>query len=140
MSSRHVVAGLAALLLVPFGLSAGDATHHWTYKGSTGPTHWAALEPDFAACGSGHAQSPIDIRQDAVLKANLPVITVDRHGVNAFFVDRALFDSGFLDRLQGVAYAENIYQFNKFKVLNEAQFDHIKDLELVPLASNRVTT
>jgi carbonic anhydrase len=77
MSSRHVVAGLAALLLVPFGLSAGDATHHWTYKGSTGPTHWAALEPDFAACGSGHAQSPIDIRQDAVLKANLPAIAFD---------------------------------------------------------------
>jgi len=34
---------------------------HWSYEGPEDPSHWAALSPDFAVCGSGHAQSPIDI-------------------------------------------------------------------------------
>jgi carbonic anhydrase len=34
---------------------------HWSYEGAEAPSHWAALSPDFALCGSGHQQSPIDI-------------------------------------------------------------------------------
>jgi carbonic anhydrase len=34
---------------------------HWGYTGDEGPAHWAALSPAYAACGSGQAQSPIDI-------------------------------------------------------------------------------
>jgi carbonic anhydrase len=36
-------------------------THHWSYDGERGPEHWAQLTPDYAACGSGHQQSPINI-------------------------------------------------------------------------------
>ncbi|MFN0184880.1 MAG: carbonic anhydrase [Aquabacterium sp.] len=35
---------------------------HWSYAGLGGPDRWAHLKADFAACGSGQRQSPIDIR------------------------------------------------------------------------------
>lgn len=33
---------------------------HWDYE-SAGPAKWASLSPDFAACGAGKRQSPIDL-------------------------------------------------------------------------------
>ena len=48
---------------------------HWGYNGAVGPSHWAELNPQFAVCGSGHHQSPIDIRN--ARKADLPAIQVD---------------------------------------------------------------
>jgi carbonic anhydrase len=35
---------------------------HWSYDGETGPHAWATLAPEYAKCGSGERQSPIDIR------------------------------------------------------------------------------
>jgi carbonic anhydrase len=35
---------------------------HWSYDGAGGPESWARLNPEFAKCGSGQRQSPIDIR------------------------------------------------------------------------------
>lgn len=36
---------------------------HWSYEGKDGPQNWAKLSPEFAPCGSGKFQSPIDIRE-----------------------------------------------------------------------------
>jgi carbonic anhydrase len=33
----------------------------WSYVGTTGPSHWGMLSPDFEACDTGRAQSPINI-------------------------------------------------------------------------------
>ncbi|HEY2849738.1 MAG TPA: carbonic anhydrase family protein [Gemmatimonadaceae bacterium] len=45
----------------------------WSYEdGAIGPTHWATLDPDYAACGTGREQSPIDIA--SATKAELPPI------------------------------------------------------------------
>ncbi len=41
--------------------AADTAPAHWAYKGKAGTSHWSELEPDFAACKAGKAQSPIDI-------------------------------------------------------------------------------
>ena len=55
------------MLVVAIGvLSVGVAAQaaddvHWSYTGDTGPEHWAELAPEFAACGIGVNQSPIDI-------------------------------------------------------------------------------
>jgi carbonic anhydrase len=35
---------------------------HWSYEGETGPENWARLKPEWAVCGNGKRQSPIDIR------------------------------------------------------------------------------
>ena len=44
------------------GLAFGAfAQHHWTYSGEAGPQNWGKLEAEFAACGIGKNQSPIDL-------------------------------------------------------------------------------
>ena len=42
---------------------------HWSYEGAEDPAHWAALSPDFALCGTGHQQSPVDIVTTAATSA-----------------------------------------------------------------------
>ena len=44
------------------GAAAPARKGNWSYHGDTGPAHWAQLKPEFALCGSGQRQSPIDIR------------------------------------------------------------------------------
>ena len=47
---------------------------HWGYEGEGGPEHWGTLKPEFALCGSGSSQSPIDI--DKTYKTKLDIIKV----------------------------------------------------------------
>ncbi len=52
---------------------AKKAAHHkahWSYEGDTGPEHWGSLSPDYALCGTGKAQSPIDIRAVDIIDTN----------------------------------------------------------------------
>ena len=49
-------------------------------------------------------------------------ITVDRNGVNGFFVDPQHFESTFLDHIAGCAWRENFYQLRKFGEPSEKQF------------------
>ena len=39
-----------------------------TYEGETGPENWGDLNPDFAACTNGKAQSPINIETSRVIE------------------------------------------------------------------------
>lgn len=41
------------------------STLHWSYRGETGPAHWADLSADNATCRDGHSQSPIDLRPES---------------------------------------------------------------------------
>lgn len=41
---------------------------HWGYEGMEGAQHWGDMEPGFALCKSGKAQSPIDITMDGAAK------------------------------------------------------------------------
>ena len=73
------LAAMVALVAASLPLAArGEGEHaHWNYeKGHEGPTHWAELSPEYAACGPGkhHHQSPIDIR--GARKAKLPPIQI----------------------------------------------------------------
>src|SRR5439155_352584 len=54
-------------------------------------------------------------------------MTVDRRGVNAFFVERTFFDPIFLKECRGLEFAENAYQYMKFKTFSEEQFALIAD-------------
>jgi carbonic anhydrase len=38
---------------------------HWSYVGADGPAAWGKLWPEWASCGEGKAQSPIDIEPKA---------------------------------------------------------------------------
>lgn len=54
-------------------------------------------------------------------------VTVDRNGVNAFFIDPGCFDAAFLDGIHGLEFAENRYQYIKFRKPSEEQFNFIAD-------------
>jgi hypothetical protein len=57
-------------------------------------------------------------------------VTVDRHGVNAFFVDPACFPAGFLDAPVPLAFAENRYQVLTSGRRGEDQFGLIAGMRL----------
>jgi len=63
-----------AVIALLIGATAGAAEpgHEWSYSGPTGPEHWADQSPEFATCGIGKHQSPIDIEKTE--KAALPPI------------------------------------------------------------------
>ena len=67
------------LVLILLGISLASAQEHksahWSYDGNEGPSHWGDLQPEFAACKTGHHQSPIDIRNPQ--KAELSPIRFD---------------------------------------------------------------
>lgn len=48
---------------------------HWEYEGELGPSNWSRINVDWAACGTGKRQSPIDIRDG--MKVDLENITFD---------------------------------------------------------------
>lgn len=75
MRSLNVLA--AAASVVAAGLLHADEEHHWSYQGSTGPAKWGALEHEYATCGIGKTQSPIDIEDSVAKKSDLPAIAFD---------------------------------------------------------------
>ncbi len=57
------------------GYSAAHSHGHWSYEGDGGPAQWAALRADYATCGTGKRQSPIDIREG--IRVDLEAIKFD---------------------------------------------------------------
>ena len=74
---RRIVIGVGLTLAASAVAFASEASHHWSYAGSTGPSYWGELDPTFASCGKGKAQSPIDIRNGQVRRETLPALTFD---------------------------------------------------------------
>lgn len=62
-------------------------------------------------------------------------VTVERNGVNAFFVDPQSFPASFLDGVQGLCFAENLYQLRKFRMPSNRQFELIADQALIAVDS-----
>ena len=60
-------------------------------------------------------------------------VTVDRNGVNAFFVDPTFFDHAFLSGVKGLEFAENRYQYGKFRMSSEKQFSLIANQKFVSI-------
>src|SRR6516164_4858888 len=61
----------------PSRAQSADYSHYvspwktpWDYEGPRGHEHWSELDPAYAPCNTGKAQSPIDIR--TTRKATLP--------------------------------------------------------------------
>jgi carbonic anhydrase len=49
----------------------------WSYEGELGPANWSKINVDWAKCGMGNRQSPIDLRDG--IKVNLEQISFDYH-------------------------------------------------------------
>ncbi len=50
---------------------------HWAYDGAQGPLAWADLKPEYATCGSGKQQSPINIDESQTLRGPAEAIAFD---------------------------------------------------------------
>lgn len=70
-----IAIGVATIAAAPAMVHAGS--HHWSYFGKDGPTHWAELDRTYSACGTGKSQSPIDIQTKSVHAAALPPLEFD---------------------------------------------------------------
>lgn len=68
---------LSLLLLAAPGTALAGEAAHWDYSGEHDPAHWASLQEDYATCGLGKHQSPINI--DATHKERLPAIQFKYH-------------------------------------------------------------
>jgi carbonic anhydrase len=71
---RATCVAAAATLLACTAFADEQHHPHWSYEGSTGPASWGALEHDYDSCAHGKTQSPIDIRESDVHKADLAPI------------------------------------------------------------------
>ncbi|MBH2067328.1 MAG: carbonic anhydrase family protein [Burkholderiales bacterium] len=58
---------------------------HWSYEGDSGPASWSKINVDWAKCGNGSRQSPIDIRDG--MKVELEQISFDYHPSSFNVVD-----------------------------------------------------
>ncbi|MEJ2539532.1 MAG: carbonic anhydrase family protein [Gemmatimonadota bacterium] len=57
---------------------AGPEDHgpiHWGYEADDGPAVWGSMDPEWALCAAGEAQSPIDLTRPSV--GELPEVTLD---------------------------------------------------------------
>ena len=57
----------------------------WDYEGKRGARHWGSLDTDYATCGGGEMQSPIDIRN--AIRADLPPLRIAYQPVPLSIVD-----------------------------------------------------
>ncbi len=70
--SRAMPFAVALLAMQSFMAMAAGSEPRWSYAGKDGPAAWGRLHKDYAACGIGHKQSPVNIT--TTQKENLPVI------------------------------------------------------------------
>jgi carbonic anhydrase len=71
--------------LLPIAVNAQEAKPHWSYEGATDPSHWGSLEPVYAACSTGHVQSPIDIT--GAKKSDLPALKINYSSAPLSIID-----------------------------------------------------
>jgi carbonic anhydrase len=73
----NIFVRIVSAFLMSTAASASDDGVHWGYSGDSGPDHWAELSPDYAACGIGVNQSPVDIT--STIEAELEPLVFDYH-------------------------------------------------------------
>ena len=85
--ARSKKAAALQLALAAAPVAAPQALHgsHWSYEGENGPAHWGTMNADWAKCGTGARQSPIDIRDG--IKVELEPIAFDYHPSSFSVID-----------------------------------------------------
>jgi len=74
MMQQIAVLAAGVMVVVAGSMPALAETHHWSYSGESGPSHWAELDAKNKACGLGKSQSPIDILTQDVHQQGLPTL------------------------------------------------------------------
>ncbi len=69
---KQINKAIAVCSLLAGSVAMAQEGVHWGYEGKASPEHWGELAPEFALCGSGKSQSPIDI--SGGFQAELPAL------------------------------------------------------------------
>jgi carbonic anhydrase len=112
------------MVAVPITSFAQEAhPPHWSYTGPEDPKHWGTLDPAFAACSSGHHQSPIDIRDAKT--ANLPVLKFDYNAVPLNIIDNG--HTVMVNYAPGstLTVGDKVYKLTQFHFHHPSEEEHI---------------
>ncbi|MFC9998656.1 carbonic anhydrase [Nocardia sp. NPDC127526] len=89
LGRRQILAGLALLAITGCAgpsrkptAATSETSPHWDYE-AEGPEHWAELDSRYLTCGTGHAQSPVDLSSHTQLHPD-DHITIEYGIVPAF--------------------------------------------------------
>ena len=74
-AAARAIVVLALLLSLADARAAAQSAPGWSYAGPAGPERWALLAPEWATCGAGHRQSPVNIAAGAPASASPLSIT-----------------------------------------------------------------
>jgi carbonic anhydrase len=88
---------------------------HWGYEGDVGPENWGALSPDYALCGGGMSQSPIDLAE--LTESDLANITFsyqpsELNIVNNGHTIQVNYDEGSYIEVDGLRYDLRQFHFH----------------------------
>lgn len=72
-----IKSGLLFVSMTFSSLAFAGGSVEWSYAGDLGPENWSTLSPEFATCGSGSEQSPIDIDTGITNVVKLKDIEID---------------------------------------------------------------
>lgn len=84
----------------------------WGYEGKTGPVYWDCLSEEYALCGNGKQQSPIDITES--IKADLPPLTFNYHPIPLIIENNGHTIQITADKAGTLKIGENAYQLVQF--------------------------
>jgi carbonic anhydrase len=70
MNTKKITLFFALIIASQFTYAAPTTGAPWGYQGDIGPQNWGKLDTDYQQCSLGKAQSPINISQTQVSKAN----------------------------------------------------------------------
>ncbi|WP_455207052.1 carbonic anhydrase [Kaarinaea lacus] len=112
---KKMLASAVVASIVSAGAIAGEGHSHWGYKGHAGPEHWGDLNATFATCKTGSAQSPIDIKFDALAKGSVGDIQfiykdISPEILNNGHTIQVNYDNGSAMKFNGQGY--NLAQFH----------------------------
>ncbi len=62
----------------------------WSCDGASGPASWAEVDPGFAACGVGNAQSPIDLPATVPAPSSVIQLSAEDAGADVFDTGNAV--------------------------------------------------
>jgi carbonic anhydrase len=82
---KALVFSFGFALLPPLSHAQSSTPPHWSYEGKEDPKHWGKLDPAYAACSSGHIQSPINIAN--ARQVDLPPLQFSYSAVPLSIVD-----------------------------------------------------
>ncbi|MEO8611152.1 MAG: carbonic anhydrase [Chloroflexota bacterium] len=104
--------------LLMFSIASAQTTDptpapaHWTYEGDEGPDAWGNLDANYALCGTGRAQSPIDVSGAEAIGLQDIQFNYQPSALNIFnngHTIQANYDAG-----SSIVYNETEYQLIQF--------------------------